>query len=331
MIEADERLVIVVGAGASAEFGIPTGQKLVADLRHGQIMRPSADRYNIFEDTFDNFYEFVRKVKTNSLQTLNKFIHAAQASPHNSIDLFAFHHPSFSDICKYYSAWGILKGHYRKANDADAGSNWQIRTDKWLLPNTTDGNQNWLGVLVLKYLEGSRKSNQLRPETLTFVTFNYDRIIENAFRQFITQTEMFNDADEASIPKTLHVYGSFPELPKEINNTDIFEAAANAISYINDEKKPADTIDEIRAKVREATTIFFVGFDFDPLNVEYIALNESAARKFALAYDGNDRLVARMRKLNISTDHIKAGSFDNPISIGLAASRGFFDMANLID
>lgn len=325
--------VIVAGAGCSAEFDLPTGKSLVDRLRKEDI-DPINDTYNLNRDLFSKgFSLFLKKAHlTQKYNRSNDFLSEAKNMLADSIDLHAYWNPAHLPIAKLYSSWGIIASMYVEKSMPKLGYEpvaGLYKKDIWR-QTVVKKNKNWIAALVQKYLDGCKSSADLNPESLSIVTFNYDSIIEDAFGCFVRSLERFRDVTDEELPTVHHVYGSFPTLPDVLEDPCEIDRASERIHYINDFNGTEKHIKTIQALIKSAKNIIIVGFDFDPLNVELIQLNQSRANKIALVYDGNDRLKARLKKIGIEGERIHAGTFNEPLSIGVAASRGFFDLANLL-
>ncbi len=341
MIHNGEKIVVVVGAGCSAEFRLPTGYQIMASLRNERVDGTPTFGFGIGQALNNPFLEASPSVFEGDRSNQSAVIEClkiAKEVADDSIDLFAFNNPSHSNICKFYSTRRILAAMYEAASGKDEfGFKFELQKLRrsWRSPELqirqSDGKlkscPNWLASLAQKYTAGRSGPEDLDPSALEIVTFNYDPIIEDALYVFITRGERFREATMNLLPRVHHVYGGFGELPERLTSLSTIRECAEKISYVNDDAlKPA--AEAVRA-ISEATAIYIAGFDMDEKNTARIGLDKSTAVKAAQAYDGNYRLLSRLQRIGVMNDLILSGTPANPMSIGSACSQGFFDLAAL--
>ena len=129
---------------------------------------------------------------------------------------------------------------------------------------------------------------------LSVITFNYDRSLEfflyNGLRHYYAASESDAQAilNQLSI---MHMYGSLgrfsyagygpPQQPQQ------YVVAAQGIKVIADERADSPDFVEARRWITEADAICFVGFGFDPLNLDRLqvarAMNDRPNRPYVCA------------------------------------------------
>ncbi|HRX40143.1 MAG TPA: hypothetical protein P5072_11960, partial [Parvularculaceae bacterium] len=158
MIKSGERVVVVAGAGCSAEFGLPTGIGLMRRL-HSEALQESPTSGLSFADIFRRpFLEVFPSAYENKFngRDVLEFLREAKNLYADSIDLFAFNHPSKAEVCKAYSTLGIMRGLYSETSVQDRfgdTSNYFELAYKWRKPLVSAGNSsrpNWLASLARK-------------------------------------------------------------------------------------------------------------------------------------------------------------------------------------
>lgn len=260
---------------------------------------------------------------------------SVKSSLADSIDLNAYINPPAMNASRLYAARQILTCMYRGDRpqrlsstnaplDIDT-SRQLVKTNDWRRLRVGES-RNWIAALAQKFVERVESASALGNNQLTIVTFNYDTIIEDAFRYFVSGNHMFRDVDEAHLPRVLHVYGKFSDLPDTIESEGPIIQAANSIRFINDPDRDETTLTAIRQAIRSARRIYILGFSADPLNTELIDLPEASATTYAVNYDGNINLNSRLSRLRVEPKNILQGTEISPICAGKAAELGFFDM-----
>jgi len=112
----NKKTVVIVGAGASKDFDLPTGadvySKLLAE-NLGEVSYNYHPARDLFSSSFNSFLAFSNEVELQ--HQLSRFIEAVKKdNVANSIDLFANYYPEFTEISKLYSTWSILGSMYQK-------------------------------------------------------------------------------------------------------------------------------------------------------------------------------------------------------------------------
>jgi len=114
----NKKTIVIIGAGASKDFGLPTGAEVHSKLLKEEANSISRDYHphrDIFSGSFSEFLEFANEFTLQ--QQLTQFIQAVKNDGTvNSIDLFADFYPEFTEISKLFSTWSILGSMYEKKN-----------------------------------------------------------------------------------------------------------------------------------------------------------------------------------------------------------------------
>lgn len=326
------RTVILVGAGASAEFGIPTGLgvfKDALDIQSGL----SLDRVQTFSFS-SGFREYLSRHSDHKLEAgYDVFLQRVQSAVSPSIDRLAWLNEDVSEHCRAFSAWSILKSHYEESVGydlayLDSGATVTHKKKCSHLYPFVGSHQNWIAKCADKWLGVAENADGVWPERLSFVTFNYDLLIEEAFAHFVHATRRFGDLSSSKMPEVIHVHGAFPKMPDVLSESYV-HAAQRCIKYIED-GGDAPAVQRAKDHLMSASHIIVVGFDFDEKNVELLNLRDFARRMHVLNFDGNEALENRIQSLGVQEDRILRGTFEKPIGVSQAGSRGFFDRPELI-
>jgi hypothetical protein len=325
--------VIVVGAGASAEFGLPTGAGV-----YKEALALAEPKYNqriagfSFQRGFKEHLASQQQHRNTSNYDLFKKRVRTSVSP--SIDRLAWLNADIAELCRAFSAWSILRSQYEENQESfsDYGEDkvrmFYTKRRDHLSPFVL-GSQNWIAKCADKWLGDAEDHSELDSEIITFVSFNYDRIIEEAFQYFVTENHRFSDTPPQKMPKVMHVHGGFPSFPDRLTQDDISNSQAS-IKYIEDGGE-SEAVRRARIRLDKAKHIIAIGFDFDSKNVELIELAKHANKIHALNFDGNRAFDNRVLSLGVPDRQILRGSSAAPLGVSQAAARGFFDGPELFE
>lgn len=333
-----EETVIVIGAGASAEFGLPTGRDIFNHIAVPENPTRSSDlkeltgRYGAFDQNFERFYK-KRSVSQFDTSDLDFLLSMGRQGYHGSIDLLAIRNPSIIKIAKILCSWSILSKMYSRTEGQVEGYRathppivYKMNSF-WRNPRI-GGYNNWIGTIAEKFLREANTIEDLEENKLSIVSFNYDTIFLDALTHFVTLDEIFQDLPHEIIPKVHHVFGELPPIQSVIKRNDIVEYAQNIKFMEEVASKRPNSIEVIRNKVSSAKKILLVGFDCHRKNTDLIGLNETGADIYAINYNGNEELKIRLIEgLGLAEKHIMSGTIENPIGASKAFDMGFLSFA----
>lgn len=283
----ERRTTLIIGAGASAECGLPIGAGLkeriasLLDIRFEHGYRQMSGDYTICEA--------LRIAVANATppgRGINPHLHAAwrirDAMPQAlSIDNFIDTHQGDErlELCgKLAIVCSILEAEKRSHIYFDPhGDHRSLRFEA--LQST------WFTSFFQLLTENCR-ANQLeqRFSTLTLIIFNYDRCVEH-FLYHALQTYYGISAEQSGtlVAKLgiFHPYGTVGPLPWQARNGAVdFGAETDARSLVRlagqirtftEGTDPTQSaIEEIRRRVVEAQIVLFLGFAYHRLNLQLI-------------------------------------------------------------
>jgi len=257
------KTVFVLGAGASVPFDFPTGvelsRQMVGSLQDGQFAHRTLQQIGGF----------------NRVQ-VEHFRETFYRSGQNSIDSFLEHRPEFMSIGK--AAIATLLIPFEKDNSVFGyeGANW------------------------LRYIYGRMSStfDDFGKNALSFVTFNYDRVVEHFFFTSLTNSYKKDQNQCIEMLKNIpiiHLHGRLGYLPwqrvpgreflPQVDQPALDEAVAH-VKIISEDTADRDA-DFTLAKrlLAEAELIYFLGFGFNSTNVQRLdILNLAQGKAHATAY-----------------------------------------------
>jgi hypothetical protein len=285
MGEVARRNVYVVGAGASTDFGLPVGSDLKAMI---------AERCNFNLDEFASprggsvkLRRAIENLGARGEVSHDALFRAAEnlsrampAAP--SIDNYLHTNASRPEVVAV-GKMAIIE------SIAAAEKSSRLMVDPRNSYNKLDMNlvkDSWLGGLSSLLLSSSDFASFLEGlENITFVTFNYDRCIEQYFSQLARV--YFADVRNADIDvmqrlSVIHVYGSLGEFTHsgyqyrgygiEPNEMDLIDARGK-IKVFTEGTFEDDVQGRISEALSECEVLLFLGFGFHPINVRLFPNN----------------------------------------------------------
>nr|WP_321512487.1 hypothetical protein [uncultured Hyphomonas sp.] len=323
--------VVLVGAGASAEFGLPTGDGIytAAASEDESFYCESDQKADFFLSTFWEFLRFHNWFdEQDQFRALNRHL---QEDAAYSIDLYAFRNPSRASIAKLFTAWMLTKSVFEAVDITGFGDDRYRglkRRYTWRKPNISDrdGNRkNWLACLCNNFLEGASGIDDLAQNRLSIVTFNYDRVIEESFEYFVRNSELFSETPVEYLPEVIHVHGAVAPIEEKNLNGAYIKEQAQTLKFISDSQQdPGTEVLKAADRLANANRIYLVGFACEPLNMSLLKSGQWAPRAIGLNYDGDTGITNNMRISGLKEANIVMGSNSEKLPLGLAASRGLF-------
>lgn len=272
--------VFVIGAGASCEFGLPSGHALKskifslfdftenANFSGGSTDLKSALELSLGPCTTNDINRLLSQCKK-----IRKGI-LLSASIDNLIHL----HRENKDIVnagKIAIAYSILKAEAASTLRQDnffSQINWETR-------GLTSPSETWLGIIFQLISTQKTFSEFCRClKSILFISFNYDRCVEvfifKAARALYPIEEFDSQLLFASL-RVIHPYGSLgpiidinqaqEEFERNIDGYRLLEACKNLKTFtegIDDE----DVVEKINLGLTECSSLFFLGYGFIDLN-----------------------------------------------------------------
>jgi hypothetical protein len=285
--------VIVVGAGASAEFDLPTGVQLAGRLRmalnfnqdnFGSIVGSAGDR---------NLASAISKFCQDSGRDRNVLFQAARQISANmplapSIDNYLDTHSHNSDL--------VVVGKMAIANEI-------MNAERRSLLMVQEGNifnqinferlrETWISVFFRIIVAKRKFENFLDAlANITFISFNYDRCIKHFL---VSAAASYFDLREKDIVKVLgainviHPYGSVGSIEVSGGRATGFGSSFDASEIISSSDKirtfTEGVIDtqlshSIKSSFEGADLVMFLGFAFLDINMQVLTPKDGGAKR----------------------------------------------------
>ncbi len=269
--------VFVIGAGASAEFGLPVGWKLLENIRdnshfhfdHGALTKGNRKIFDTVRAKYQRDQKMLEKAFT-TFRDINRGVETA-----GSIDEYINRYSDDSliaELGKIQIAHAILDAEGKskilppKGKEGD-GINWSAVQD------------SWISTFTRALFDGVRASEvETIGSDITIICFNYDRCIEH-YLEFAIQ-RAYRDVDRKTARKIvdgmniIHPYGSLGSLnrfafgtPSE--HTDLYHITNNLITW-SETVEDASLIARMKKAIKESRNIVFLGFAFANQNMKLL-------------------------------------------------------------
>jgi hypothetical protein len=241
-------IVFIIGAGASKDFGFPTGQELI----------------KLIISNFSHYVDEIYKELLLPAPELNIEINRANEihatlknSRPASIDHFMKLHPEYSELLK-----AII---------------YRIITEKQIKHEENNNLlESWLSDLWHKMIDDCFDYESFKQNRIHFITFNYDIVLETFFTRTISNlfSSTTNVAIDKIIPfKIIHVFGNLIEpLKHNPSKSSLWFQLGSKIKTIYE--STANNIDkDFKYLIDKAEEIHFVGFGFHKMNLDILSFD----------------------------------------------------------
>lgn len=313
--------VFVVGAGASAEFGLPVGTALLQTIKESSQFQfdhgifPSKGNRLIFKAVSDKYLGDNRALNL-AFQTFADIRLGVETA--GSIDEYINRYSDDSMIAelgKVLIAHSILEAEGKSklmpssGRDVD-GVEWQSTAD------------TWIATFVRALFDGVRATELEKiGEGITIICFNYDRCIEFYLEHAIMRAYRGVDRDVArkivSNISIIHPYGWLGDLGQlpfgaPLDRIKLYEVSDSLVTWSESVDDRKDQLEIMRGKIAAARNLVFLGFAFASQNLKLLdpSLSEKAANVvnvyatgYGLSADVESKLkgkILRMYRRNAS-------------------------------
>ncbi|AHG48011.1 hypothetical protein RLEG12_33000 [Rhizobium leguminosarum bv. trifolii CB782] len=268
--------VFVIGAGASAEFGMPVGSALTTTIKqnckyrfeHGTMVEGVMPIFNYYRSTYDMQDPAQLKQVEERFHIMMQ-IHQS-IDMHESIDEYIYRYsdnPVVAEIGKLQVAYAIS----RAESECLLSEKKDFHFDK----KGFDGlNGTWIYAFAKALMNGVKASDiETIGNDITIICFNYDRCIEHYLEHAICRAYAGVTQDVAreivSRIDIIHPYGVLGPLKAfQFGHTDrIWEMSENLITWSETIRDP-QIIHGMTNAIDEAETLVFMGFAFATQNMD---------------------------------------------------------------
>jgi len=287
------RLVVVLGAGASKEYDFPLGVDLLNAMRSDLTFR--FERYFNVPSSGDQliFDALKKKFPESDVVRLNQHLDAA-----GKLADVLHHYPSVDEAIHFFSdrpeiievgKLAIARSIIGAEKDAA-----RLRFESGRAKVADVG--GWMPQLFSMVIGSlTRQEIPAAFENISFVNFNYDRSLEHYLYNAIQSLGFASEAAHAILSKVrIHrPYGSLGLLPWQNRNgvefgnasADLSRMASNIRTYTERDHSKS-MLSEVHADLMNAAVVLFLGFGFHKQNMEMLRLEKRnrKTRSFVTAY-----------------------------------------------
>lgn len=272
----------IIGAGASAEFGLPDGRALMTQVSQALDVRFDRRTHGLISGD-DHIVETLKSHFRNDLSArwmgACRQISAALPSLAASIDSYLDNHVDDENI-QLAGRLAIV----RSILNAERASKLfhDPRSDSPFSFAPLD--QTWIGCLFRALTQRCPKSsvNQFFAN-VRMIIFNYDRCIERYFEMAISESYGIPIGNAKQIVKSaefIHIYGAIGPLPEYSDHpqnevpfgaasVQLIDASKRIRTYTDRVEEPA-ALGRIKDYVASAEVLVFLGFGFHAQNLEIL-------------------------------------------------------------
>jgi hypothetical protein len=283
-----DTICIVLGAGASKEFGLPTGKELAEQII--KLLNCKIDPFTAYFTDSEFNLAVEHAVRLGLVSGKQRVFDAARLIRDSlpiapSIDNFLHTHRHNADLVwlgKLSIVFTLLR--------AEASSLLVIdRSNSYNKLDLRKSSSTWIGQLFTQLLvAGNFDSFVNRLSKISFVSFNYDRCVHQFIAFASKQYFALSDTQVNHLLSCLnvhYVYGSIGEYAfrgGNESNYGSYPTAQNSIELISKiqtftEGRDAKDREELHRQIDGAREIYFLGFGFNKLNMERIVPSEGYA------------------------------------------------------
>lgn len=247
--------VLVLGAGASMPYGMPSG----ADLKNEIWRLLLSDSERQYSDGERFHLCGVMQNAGFNPQEMKLFAKKLRDSPRATIDAFLACQPQFAKIGKASIALGLLL-FYNRNKPKSANSKLE---------------RAWYHLLYEKL---GHSLSQWHANKLSIVTFNYDCLLERYLREWMTNDfDATKEQCDSALTHLgmLHIYGKISTDIDTLNISpeDLVEITSGLRVINESENEHNHEIGVAYDRIMDAERICFLGFGYDPINVKLLRIS----------------------------------------------------------
>ncbi len=306
--------VIVVGAGASSEYGLPLGGGLT-DIIAKDVNIPSDDAGSRSKPGDEFIIRALRKaaIAENGNQNIDRYLPAcrnivAGMSEAQSIDTFI----NSRDGDKYIELvgkLGILRSILREEHKSDLS----IKSGN--INNTIafqEVQHTWLPKFRKFVCDGVSKDKVAeRFKKITLIVFNYDRCVEHYLVHSLRNYSGIEENEAIEIFNALtiiHPYGVVGPLPWQgkgngiaYGETELYSRLlplVDGIRTFTEQSEDEELSNSIKKAINDAKLLIFLGFAFHDQNIELLIPEPKTdyCHIYGTAFDISDPVVQFLRR-----------------------------------
>lgn len=307
-----DKTLLILGAGASFEAGLPIGETLKEMISTALTVdtRGGDGHVRFVDECIGWAIGHANQSGSTSQKTLiDACVQISEALPlARSIDNYLNAHKQ-SKAVELCGKLGIVRCILSAEGKSTMQTREQQTTRERLDFRRLKG--TWYNRFASLLFESSYEDMQRKLQSLSVIIFNYDRCFEHFMYHAIITYYGVAASEAAKVVKGMeiyHPYGTVGNLPwmnegiqcgfgEDVNGERLFALAGNIKTYTEGVDRTASDIQAIHSAVRKARTVVVLGFGYIPLNMQLLkpenadqGHNQNAAQKnyFGTAFGMSD-------------------------------------------
>ncbi|MFN0114907.1 MAG: hypothetical protein ACKVPY_09550 [Paracoccaceae bacterium] len=283
----NRKTVVVVGAGASSDLGLPLGAALKSEVANLATRRDDGIWLHLNSAMF-HYFEPNRDIGEKALLHFSDF--GSQLRSAYSIDNFLDQRRDDHILL----AVGKMLIAYVIAG-AEKNSGLAVEREFDVIEN----NQDYFLFDLMNIVSRGHQANNIHKslQNLTFVTFNYDRCIERFLKIWLETNFGMKAGDVVPRDNIVHAYGSLGDYfdqsvhnPFEYRGRVAFQNVHLELrNYVDKikiftEQEDSSVFGVIHQKLTDCDTIVFLGFGFEEQNMRFFENVSGSKNVFATMY-----------------------------------------------
>lgn len=249
---------IILGAGASASYGYPSGNNLLKTIDQS-LGNPNEYWTPLLKEC---------GINTDHIEKFKSELYLSQAS---SVDSFLEYRQEFIKIGKLIIAISLIP----------------YEADSRLFG--FDARNSGCYQYIFNNMSSGCPFQDFGGNEIAFITFNYDRSLEHYLHTTLIYKYGKTTEEAAAVLKTIpiiHVHGSLGKLPWQISRTNEFSRpyneshdakvildAANQIIIVSEGKDTSVEFQEASNLLKNANRIYFLGFGYNDTNLHRLKID----------------------------------------------------------
>jgi hypothetical protein len=298
--------LFILGAGVSVPFGFPSGEMLLRILT-GAISNENCQADIFITQQHGNLINVLKTVAIDST-FVDEFVAKLKASGTPSIDtwLSQTENKKFMDFGKIAIAAVIANAEHHATNHPYVADDWY----KWL---------------ITKMMSNTINLDQFLENKVTFITFNYDRMLEWRLGQCIDNFYgvahgVRNSALKGMFGRIVHVHGHLAFDNYDSLNQNIRNIALNSVSSFQGGERIKRIIDYGIKAQELSKSIKIIGEGVDNNHeYQYVSLIQGAEKIIFLGFGYDDKNIALLRIKGRALQLLNK-SFNDPLEIPIVGS-----------
>lgn len=313
--------VVILGAGASADFGLPLGnglydtslQTLQDFLGIWNREREKAFHWDVStvkrvfsKEPHSGLLRCCDKNGNIDISPIKKLLSIMKEAPVYSIDTLALENPEYSGICQHLTSAIIIEKLREQIRQDHSGVQWDFAQRRLAAKSDSASSENWIHLFTAMMRNSVARDKDSR---FLFISFNYDRIVQHTMSH-IWRLSSRDIGPFEEIADFCYPHGQIGWTVDERSQSK-FDYLGEGIQFAHN-KIDRSAFNRPTEWLNKANTVISLGFHFAPENIESLNIRSAlkSGKLIYQNYDRNEGLDRRVAELGLPAFE----KFDGPIS-----------------